>query len=131
MKTTKRNGGEENYPAFKEPLSITSCACEEGQLHPLDYGKLNSVMHKDANPLACIDDTLQSLSDSKWFSTIDLLSGYWQVDIAEDDKEKTAFTTHDGLFEINAMPFGLCNVPATFQRLMNLQACYGVNAWFA
>ena len=86
----------------------------------LDYGKLNSVMHKDANPLACIDDTLQSLSGSKWFSTIDLLSGYWQADIAEDDKEKTAFTTHDQLLEINAMLFGLCNVPATFQWLMNL-----------
>ena len=86
----------------------------------MDCRKLNSVTHKDAFPLPHIDDTLQSLSGSRWFSTIDLLGGYWQVDIAEDDREKTAFITHDGLLEFNVMPFGLCNAPATFQRLMNL-----------
>ena len=70
----------------------------------VNYRKLNAVTHKDAYPLPRIDDTLQSLAGSKWFSTIDLLSGYWQVGIAEKDKEETAFITHEGLFEFNVMP---------------------------
>ena len=70
----------------------------------VDYRKLNAVTHKDAHPIPRIDDTLRSLAGSKWFSTIDLLSGYWQVGIAEKDKEETAFITHEGLFEFNVMP---------------------------
>ncbi|KAL5502934.1 hypothetical protein EMCRGX_G009794 [Ephydatia muelleri] len=69
-----------------------------------------------------IDDTLNSLAGSKWFTALDLASGYWQVEIhvCPEDKEKTAFCTHDGHFEFNVMPFGLCNAPATFQWLMDL-----------
>ena len=85
----------------------------------VDYRKVNSVTHKDAYPLPRVDDTLDTLSGANWFSTIDLKSGYWQVEMAPEDREKTAFCTREGLFEFNVMPFGLCNAPATFQRLMD------------
>ena len=86
----------------------------------VDFRKLNSLTRKDAYALPRIDDTLNSLAGSKWFTTLDLASGSWQVEICPEDKEKTAFCTQDGHFEFNVMPFGLCNAPATFQRLMDV-----------
>jgi hypothetical protein len=85
----------------------------------VDYRKLNSVTEKDVYPLPRIDDTLDKLGKCKYFTTLDLASGYWQIELEEKDKPKTAFITPEGLFEFNVMPFGLTNAPATFQRTMN------------
>ncbi len=89
----------------------------------IDYRKLNSCSTRDAFPLPRIDEALEALGQAKYFSTLDLISGYWQVEVAEQDKHKTAFSTPMGLFEANRMPFGLQNAPSTFQRLMT--SCFG------
>ena len=84
----------------------------------IDYRKLNDVTKKDAYPLPRIDDSLAQLAGAKWFSCLDLNSGYWQVEVDEVDREKTAFMSRRGLFEFKVMPFGLCSAPASFERLM-------------
>ncbi|KAL5516149.1 hypothetical protein EMCRGX_G001420 [Ephydatia muelleri] len=84
----------------------------------VDFRQVNAVTRKDAQPLPWIDDTLDVLGSAKWFSSLDLASGYWQVEVCPEDREKTAFVTPYGLFQFRVMPFGLTNAPATFQRLM-------------
>lgn len=84
----------------------------------VDYRKVNDVTVKDAYPLPRVDDCLDALADAKWFSCMDLNSGFWQIAVDPDDREKTAFTTSQGLFQFRVMPFGLVNAPSSFQRLM-------------
>jgi len=85
-----------------------------------DYRRLNAATKKDAYPLPRIDDLLDKLTGAKYFSALDLLSGYWQVPLRAEDCQKTAFATIKGLFEYRRMPFGLCNAPATFQRTVQI-----------
>ena len=84
----------------------------------IDYRKLNDVTKKDSYPLPRIDDSLDVLGKANYFSTLDLASGYWQIQLTDEAKEKSAFCTNSGLYQFTVMPFGLTNAPATFQRLM-------------
>ncbi|GFQ89857.1 transposon Tf2-12 polyprotein [Trichonephila clavata] len=85
----------------------------------VNHRRLNRIIKKDVYPLPRIDDTLDSLQGSKLFSSIDLSSGYWQIEVDEADREKTTFITPEGLYEFNVMHFRLCNATVTFERMMN------------
>lgn len=85
----------------------------------IDYRKLNELTVKDAYPLPRIDDSLDALGGAKYFSTLDLAAGYWQVEMSDDARAKSAFVTTSGLYEWKVLPFGLCNAPSTFERLMD------------
>ena len=84
----------------------------------VDYRLLNKITQRDRFPLPLIEDLLQRLLGSAWFSKIDLRQGFHQVSMAEESIPRTAFTTSEGTFEWLVMPMGLTNAPSTFQRVM-------------
>ena len=90
----------------------------------IDFCRLNSQTKKDVYPLPRMQETMESMVGAHFFSTMDLKSGFWQVKMAKDSQQYTAFTVGSmGVYEFLRMLYGLCNAPATFQRLM--QNCLG------
>ncbi|CAF4871872.1 unnamed protein product, partial [Rotaria sp. Silwood2] len=85
----------------------------------VDFHRLNSITKKDAYPQPSPEELIYRLSGHTYFTKLDLKSGYFQIPIAEEDKEKTVFVTPDGHYEFNVLPQGLMNAPASFQRVMN------------
>lgn len=67
-----------------------------------------------------IDESLDALAGASWFSTLDIVSGYWQCEMEEEDKPKTAFTSHMGLFQFQVLSYGISNAPSCYERLMEL-----------
>jgi len=99
-------------------LELSGGACSKnGEVRLcIDYRRLNVVTERDGYPLPRIEDSLGRLSGAKYFSSLDLESSFWQMAMAEEHREKTAFVTPDGLFEFLRLPFGLCGWPPSFQR---------------
>ena len=85
----------------------------------VDFRALNKITLRDRYPLPLIDDQLDRLGKGKYFTTLDMVSGFHRIPIAADSIHKTAFVTPDGHFEYLRMPFGLTNAPAVFQRAIN------------
>ena len=108
---------EESYSPWASPIVLTKK--KDGTTRfCVDYRKLNSLTRKDSYPLPNIEDTFQTVAGSEYFCALDLASSYNQVALDDDAKPKSAFTSRQGLFQYNVMPYGLCNAPATFERLM-------------
>jgi len=86
----------------------------------VDYRQLNEVTVRDVYPLPRMDDCIDFLGDAKVFSTLDCNSGYWQIPVADEERDKTTFVCHEGAYRYIRLPFGLSNALATFQRAIDM-----------
>ena len=112
----------ESESSFSSPIVVVKKKNGDVRLC-IDYRKLNTQTIKDAYALPNLEETFSALRGSKWFSVLDLKSGYYQIEVEERDKPKTAFVCPMGFWEFNRMPQGITNAPSTFQRLM--EKCMG------
>jgi len=106
-----------NSPILVVPKKIDASGKVKWRV--VDFRKLNDVTIADIFPIPVISDVLNSLGNSKYFSTVDCASGFWQIPLRVEDRLKTAYSTNYGHFDYKSMPFGLKGDPATFQHLMS------------
>lgn len=109
---------QESKSAYASPVLLIDKKEGEKRLC-IDYRSLNKITIKDKYPLPRIEDLIDRLKGCKYFTSLDLKSGYYQIGIKFDSIDKTAFITEDGHYEFCRMPFGLSNGPSVFQRIMN------------
>ncbi|XP_065144555.2 retrovirus-related Pol polyprotein from transposon 412 [Paramisgurnus dabryanus] len=107
----------ESVSPYSSPIVVVKKKSGDVRLC-IDYRKLNQRTIKDAYALPKLEDTFMALTGSKWFSVLDLKSGFYQIEVEEKDKAKTAFVCPLGFYEFNRMPQGVTNAPSTFQRIM-------------
>ncbi len=107
-----------NAPIWIVPKKLDSSGKQKWRI-VIDYRKLNEITIDDKYPIPNIEEILDHLGQTKIFTTLDLASGFHQISVAVEHRQKTAFSTHQGHFEFLKMPFGLKNAPATFQRIIN------------
>ncbi|CAK1593440.1 unnamed protein product [Parnassius mnemosyne] len=122
-KLLKDNVIQESHSPWNAPVHLVPKKMDaSGEIKfrmVIDYRRLNDITIDDKYPLPNITDLFDKLGKSSYFSTIDLASGYHQIEIEEQDRQKTAFSTQNGHYEFLRMPFGLKTAPATFQRTMD------------
>jgi transposase InsO family protein len=110
---------EDSSSPFASPVLLVKKKTGDVRLC-IDYRAVNKVTVKDHYPIPLIDDQIDRMNDKIYFTSLDLRSGYYQVELDADSRNKTAFITPDGHYQFKRMPFGLCNAPSLFQRLINV-----------
>ncbi|KAL0894100.1 hypothetical protein ABMA27_014144 [Loxostege sticticalis] len=108
---------ESNSP-YASPVLLVDKPSGEKRMC-VDYRSLNKITVKEKYPMPIVEDLIDKLKGCKYYTSLDLKSGYYQINVHKDSIAKTAFITPDGHYEFRRMPFGLCNGPSVFQRLMN------------